>query len=75
MTGVARILNAMERGEAKATDERLPLVYEELWLLAAQKKEPAAPMKAKPAGSNGNSPFERVESWEWLPCEPKELSP
>ncbi len=34
---VTRILNAIERGDAGATDELLPLVYEELRLLAAQK--------------------------------------
>jgi len=37
MTDVTRILNAIERGDAQATDELLPLVYEELRLLAAQK--------------------------------------
>ncbi len=37
MTDVTRILNAIERGDAKATDGLLPLVYEELRLLAAQK--------------------------------------
>ena len=37
MTDVTRILNAIERGDAKATDELLPLVYEELRLLAAQR--------------------------------------
>lgn len=37
MTDVTRILNAIEQGSAKATDELLPLVYEELRLLAAQK--------------------------------------
>jgi len=37
MADVTRILNALERGDAKATDELLPLVYEELRLLAAQK--------------------------------------
>jgi len=37
MSDVTRILNAIERGEAQATDELLPLVYEELRLLAAQK--------------------------------------
>jgi len=37
MTDVTRILNAIERGDAKATDELLPVVYEELRLLAAQK--------------------------------------
>ncbi len=37
MSEVTRILNAIERGDAKATDELLPLVYEELRLLAAQR--------------------------------------
>ncbi|MBN2593010.1 MAG: sigma-70 family RNA polymerase sigma factor [Sedimentisphaerales bacterium] len=37
MSDVTRILNAIERGETKAADELLPLVYEELRLLAAQK--------------------------------------
>jgi len=37
MTDVTRILNAIERGDAKATDELLPLVYEELRRLAAHK--------------------------------------
>ncbi len=37
MSDVTRILNAIERGDPKATDELLPLVYEELRILAAQK--------------------------------------
>ena len=37
MTDVTRILSAIERGDEKATDALLPLVYEELRLLAAQK--------------------------------------
>ena len=37
MTDVTLILNAIEQGDAGATDELLPLVYEELRLLAAQK--------------------------------------
>ncbi len=37
MSDVTRILNAIERGDAKATDDLLPLVYEELRALAAQK--------------------------------------
>ena len=37
MTDVTRILNAIEQGDAGATDQLLPLVYEELRLLAAQK--------------------------------------
>lgn len=37
MTDVTRILNAIEQGDSRASDELLPLVYEELRLLAAQK--------------------------------------
>jgi RNA polymerase sigma factor (TIGR02999 family) len=37
MVDVTRILEAIEEGDAKATDELLPLVYEELRLLAAQR--------------------------------------
>jgi len=44
MSEVTRILTAIERGEAKSTDELLPLVYDELRRMAAQK------MSAEPAG-------------------------
>jgi RNA polymerase sigma factor (TIGR02999 family) len=37
MTDVTRILNAIEGGDPRAADELLPLVYEELRLLATQK--------------------------------------
>ncbi len=37
MSDVTRILVAIEQGDAKAADELLPLVYEELRRLAAQK--------------------------------------
>ena len=37
MSNVTRILTAIEQGDAKAADELLPLVYEELRRLAAQK--------------------------------------
>lgn len=37
MTDVTRILNAIEQGDTKSVDELLPLVYEELRFLAAQK--------------------------------------
>jgi RNA polymerase sigma factor (TIGR02999 family) len=37
MTDVTRILNAIEQGDARAADDLLPLLYEELRLLAAQK--------------------------------------
>lgn len=37
MNDVTRILNAIEAGDTRAADKLLPLVYEELRLLAAQK--------------------------------------
>lgn len=43
MGDVTRILNAIEQGDAKAADELLPLVYEELRLLAAQKMSQEPP--------------------------------
>jgi len=43
MTDVTRILNAIEQGDTKAADELLPLVYEELYLLATQKMSQETP--------------------------------
>ena len=43
MSDVTRILNAIEQGDAKAADELLPLVYEELRRLAAQKMSQELP--------------------------------
>jgi RNA polymerase sigma factor (TIGR02999 family) len=43
MTNVTRILNAIERGDPKAADELLPLVYKELRLLAANKMSQEPP--------------------------------
>jgi RNA polymerase sigma factor (TIGR02999 family) len=43
MTDVTRILNAIEKGDSKAADELLPLVYEELRFLAAKKMEQEPP--------------------------------
>jgi hypothetical protein len=37
MSDVTQILNAMEEGDPRAADQLLPLVYEELRRLAAQK--------------------------------------
>jgi RNA polymerase sigma factor (TIGR02999 family) len=37
MTDVTRILNAIQGGDTRAADKLLPLVYEELHILAAQK--------------------------------------
>jgi len=43
MSDVTRILNAIEHGDAKAADELLPLVYEELRKLASYKMANEAP--------------------------------
>ncbi len=43
MTDVTRILNAIEQGDAKAADELLPLVYEELRRLAGLKMSQEPP--------------------------------
>ena len=43
MSDVTRILNAIEQGDAKATEELFPLVYGELRVLAAQKLSHEAP--------------------------------
>ncbi len=43
MSDVTRILNAIEQGDARAADKLLPLVYEELRLLAAQKMSQEPP--------------------------------
>lgn len=43
MTDVTRILEAVQGGDAKAMDELLPVVYEELRLLATQKLSREAP--------------------------------
>ncbi len=40
---MTRVLNAIERRDAKATDELLPLIYEELRILAARKLSDEAP--------------------------------
>jgi ribosomal protein S20 len=37
MSDVTRILSAIEQGDQKASEQLLPLVYEELRKLAAQK--------------------------------------
>ncbi len=49
MSNVTRILNAIERGDAKAIDEFLPLVYEELRILTAQKLYLETPGQTLPA--------------------------
>jgi RNA polymerase sigma factor (TIGR02999 family) len=40
MADVTRILNAIDQGDSRATEELLPLLYDELRLPAAQKMAP-----------------------------------
>ena len=60
MSDVTRILNAIERGEAKGTDELLPLVYEELRLLAAQKLSQGKPGQTLQATSLVHEAYVRL---------------
>ncbi|MHC4425780.1 MAG: ECF-type sigma factor [Planctomycetota bacterium] len=43
MSDVTRILNAIEQGDARATEQLLPLIYDELRLMAAQKMSQEPP--------------------------------
>ncbi len=43
MSDVTRILNAIEQGDSRAADQLLPVVYEELRILAAQKLSQESP--------------------------------
>jgi len=69
MSDVTQILNAIERGDAKAADELLPLVYEELRLLAAQKLSHEAPGQTLQATALVHEAYIRLvgdepRSWE-----------
>jgi RNA polymerase sigma factor (TIGR02999 family) len=69
MSDVTRILNAIERGDAKATDGLLPLVYEELRLLAAQKLSHEPPGQTLQATALVHEAYLRLvgdepQSWE-----------
>jgi RNA polymerase sigma factor (TIGR02999 family) len=57
MSDVTRILTAIERGDSKATDELLPLVYQELRRLAAHK------MAQEPAGQTLQATALVHEAW------------
>jgi RNA polymerase sigma factor (TIGR02999 family) len=69
MTDVTRILNAIERGDAKATHELLPLVYKELRFLAAQKLAQEKPGQTLQATALVHEAYIRLiesenESWQ-----------
>jgi len=68
MTDVTRILNAIEQGDGKAADELLPLVYEELRILAAQKLSQEKPGQTLQATALVHEAYIRligVETQKW----------
>jgi RNA polymerase sigma factor (TIGR02999 family) len=72
MTDVTRILNAIEQGDATAADELLPLVYEELRLLAAQKMSQEPPGQTLQATALVHEAYirlvgEEVQDWKSRP--------
>ena len=69
MNNVTRIINAIEQGDVKATDELLPLVYAELRQLAAQKLAKEAPGQTLQATALVHEAYLRllgpeVQSWQ-----------
>jgi RNA polymerase sigma factor (TIGR02999 family) len=69
MTDVTHILNAIKQGDAKAADELLPLVYEELRCLAAQKLSHESPGQTLQATALVHEAYIRLvgdeqRSWE-----------
>lgn len=69
MSDVTRILNAIEQGDTKAADKLLPLVYEQLRLLAAQKLSREPPGQTLQATALVHEAYIRLvgsqtESWQ-----------
>lgn len=68
MTDVTRILNAIEQGDTKAIDKLLPLVYEELRLLAAKKlswEKPGQTLQATALVHEAYLRLVRAEDQSW----------
>ena len=69
MSDVTRILNAIERGDAQAAHELLPVLYEELRVLAAQKLSHEPPGQTLQATALVHEAYLRLignepQSWE-----------
>jgi hypothetical protein len=60
MTDVTRILSAIEQGEPNAAEQLLPLVYDELRLLEAQKLARQAPGRTLDATALVHEAYLRV---------------
>ena len=55
MSDVTRILNAIEHGDARAAEQSLPLVYQDLRLLAAHKMSQVSGAAGANAASHRSS--------------------
>src|SRR5687767_12157286 len=70
MNDVTRILSAVEQGDSHAADQLLPLVYDELRKLAAQKMAQEAPGQTLPATALVHEAYlrlvdvEQVQRWD-----------
>jgi len=69
MSDVTRILNAIEQGDTRAADELLPLVYDELRLLAAKKLSQEPPGQTLQATALVHEAYirlvgEEAQNWE-----------
>src|ERR1700736_1387634 len=70
MTEVTRILSAIEQGDPRAADQLLPIVYEELRKLAAQKLAQEAPGQTLQATALVHEAYlrlvdvKRVQRWD-----------
>jgi len=69
MSDVTRILNAIEQGDERATRDLLPLVYEELRILAAQKLSDELPGQTLQATALVHEAYirlvgEEVQDWK-----------
>jgi hypothetical protein len=62
MNDISRILNAMEEGDPHAADLLLPLVYDELCKLAAQKMAQEAPGQTLQATALVHEAFVRLDA-------------
>ena len=64
MTDVTRILKAIEGGGTKAVDESLPLIYEKLRHIAAQKMAQEKPGQTHQATALVHKAYVRLEESE-----------
>jgi RNA polymerase sigma factor (TIGR02999 family) len=68
MADVTRILSAIEQGDPQAADQLLPLVYEELRRLAAQKLAQETPGQTLQATALVHEAYVRLVGQDQRPC-------